>query len=127
MTDYSHPLIRYFATEHLPAHLERTSQPFQQMAHTIDAQLPEGPEKGVALRKLLEAKDAAVRSALDIVTDPNVPRSTAYGVTHPSPHVPRTMMDCAECHIVHPVDELTRTSSGEYVCTGCAHEDRYPG
>lgn len=49
------------------------------------------------------------------------PRSTAYGTPQT-----RALMDCAECHIVYEADELVRTSSGEYVCTGCDHEDRYP-
>jgi hypothetical protein len=42
------------------------SVPFSELAHRLDLILPNGPEKSVALRKLLEGKDAAVRSALDI-------------------------------------------------------------
>lgn len=53
------------------------------------------------------------------------PRSTAYGILNPRTRA-RALMDCAECHIVYEADELVRTSSGEYVCTGCDHEDRYP-
>jgi hypothetical protein len=34
------------------------------MAHKVVALLPRNPERTVALRKLLEAKDCAVRAAL---------------------------------------------------------------
>lgn len=61
-----HPIIRYFEYEHLPEKLQRISKPFCDLANRMDASLPKGPEASVALRKLLEAKDAAVRAALDI-------------------------------------------------------------
>lgn len=61
-------LIKYFSAEHLPlGPLRTTSIMFQTVAHTLDEFLPDGPEKTVALRKLLESKDAAVRAALDLV------------------------------------------------------------
>lgn len=63
-----HPLRRYFTYEHLPQYLREVSAPFSQLARTLDETLPPGPETTVALRKLLESKDAAVRSALDLVT-----------------------------------------------------------
>lgn len=58
-------LLRYFAYEHLPAYLQTFSVPFHDLAHQLagNDQL-DGPELTVALRKLLEAKDAAVRAAL---------------------------------------------------------------
>lgn len=67
----SHPLLRYFAIVHLPVGpLRRTSGMFCDLAVTLDDLLPDGPEKTVALRKLLESKDAAVRAAaLDLVKD----------------------------------------------------------
>lgn len=62
------PLMRYFDYRHLPAGpLRMTSGAFCSLAERVDAGLPAGPEKTVALRKLLEAKDAAVRAALDLV------------------------------------------------------------
>lgn len=61
-----HPLIRYFSYEHLPEKLSNISRHFWSLAQWIDANLPDGAEKTVALRKLLESKDAAVRSALDL-------------------------------------------------------------
>lgn len=59
-------ILRYFAYQHLPTPLQRVSQVFHTLAETIDSELPDGPEKSVALRKLLESKDAAVRAALDL-------------------------------------------------------------
>jgi len=61
------PILRYFTFEHLPAGpLRHTSERFAALAADVDETLPSGPEKSTALRKLLEAKDAAVRSALDL-------------------------------------------------------------
>jgi len=57
-------IMRFFAFTHLPKELQAVSQPFCEVAQWVDQALPEGPEKSVALRKLLEAKDAGVRAAL---------------------------------------------------------------
>lgn len=59
-------LLRYFAYDHLPEVLQVISRPFWHIAHEMAETLPPGPETTVCLRKLLEAKDAAVRSALDL-------------------------------------------------------------
>lgn len=59
--------LRYFEYEHLKeGPLRETSKQFYMFAHNLATTLPDGNETGVALRKLLEAKDAAVRSALDL-------------------------------------------------------------
>ena len=58
------PILRYFAWEHLPGPLRTVSQPFGDLATWVVEHVPDGPERTVALRKLLEAKDAAVRAAL---------------------------------------------------------------
>ena len=60
------PLLRYFTYDHLPEKLQAISKPFHDLAKHIESTLPPGPETTVALRKLLESKDAAVRSALDL-------------------------------------------------------------
>jgi len=57
-------IVRFFEYEHLPAKLKAVSRPFQTLAISICETLPDGPERSVALRKLLESKDAAVRAAL---------------------------------------------------------------
>ena len=58
------PIIQHFAYEHLPANLQVVSKPFGELALTLLETLPRNPERSVALRKLLEGKDAAVRAAL---------------------------------------------------------------
>lgn len=59
------PILRYFAYAHLPEKLQDVSHSFCDLAEHMEDMLPAGPEKSTALRKLLEAKDAAVRAALD--------------------------------------------------------------
>lgn len=60
-TDY---LLQFFAYEHLPPHLQAVSKPFGDLARQIVDTLPQNPERTTALRKLLEAKDCAVRAIL---------------------------------------------------------------
>jgi hypothetical protein len=55
---------QFFAYEHLPAHLQEVSKPFSLLAQLVVSTLPRNPERTVALRKLLESKDAAVRARL---------------------------------------------------------------
>lgn len=71
-------LLQYFEYEHLPASLQMISKPFCELAHaivkgdncpesgncTFGNPLPSNPERTASLRKLLEAKDCAVRAAL---------------------------------------------------------------
>ncbi len=59
-------VLQFFAYDHLPeGTLRETSGLFHDLAHTLVDSLPESRELTVCLRKLLEAKDAGVRSALD--------------------------------------------------------------
>lgn len=55
-------IIQFFKYEHLPAALQDISRPFRVLADLIVTTLPRNPERTVALRKLLESKDAAVRA-----------------------------------------------------------------
>lgn len=71
-------LLQFFEYAHLPPHLQMVSKPFHDLAHaivkgdnvpeagtvTIGGPLPANPERTVALRKLLEAKDCAVRALI---------------------------------------------------------------
>lgn len=59
-----HYLMQFFAYEHLPPHLQQVSRPFGEMAKSIVETLPDNPERSTAIRKLLEAKDCAVRALL---------------------------------------------------------------
>lgn len=56
-------ILQFFSYEHLPPHLAEVSKPFSELAAEI-MKLPRNPERTVALRKLLESKDAAVRAKL---------------------------------------------------------------
>jgi hypothetical protein len=57
-------LLQFFEYEHLPPHLQAISAPFCELANDIVETLPRNPERTMALRKLLEAKDCAVRAKL---------------------------------------------------------------
>lgn len=57
-------MIKWFEFQHLPESLQQISRPFSLLAHQIIVDVEPGPEQRVALRKLLEAKDAAVRAKL---------------------------------------------------------------
>jgi len=57
-------MMQFFAYAHLPEHLQKISKPFGDLAQQIVDTLPANPERTVALRKLLEAKDCAVRASL---------------------------------------------------------------
>ena len=57
-------VIKHFAWEHLPQKLQDVSRPFGELAMSVATRNPDDPETTVALRKLLEAKDAAVRASL---------------------------------------------------------------
>lgn len=58
-------LLSYFEHEHLPEHLAAISREFHGLAHRLvhEHEL-QGAELTVGLRKLLEAKDCAVRAAI---------------------------------------------------------------
>lgn len=61
------PILRYFAWEHLPAHLQQVSRPFYTVALGVAERYAEGAderETAKALDRLLEAKDAAVRAVV---------------------------------------------------------------
>lgn len=56
-------ILKFFTYDHLPVHLQQVSKPFCELANKLTG-LPVCAERSVALRKLLEAKDAAVRASL---------------------------------------------------------------
>lgn len=57
-------ILKYFGYAHLPEHLQARSKPFADLARHIIDTTPRNAERTVALRKLLEAKDAGVRAGL---------------------------------------------------------------
>jgi hypothetical protein len=58
------PIMRFFSYTHLDDKLRAVSKPFADLAEHLVQTLPRNAERTVALRKLLEGKDAAVRAAL---------------------------------------------------------------
>lgn len=61
---YQH-ILNYFKHAHLPPKLQAVVQPFAELAQAI-AERGQTQEATVALRKLLEAKDAAVRDQINL-------------------------------------------------------------
>ncbi|RVD44663.1 hypothetical protein EN742_01655 [Mesorhizobium sp. M4A.F.Ca.ET.020.02.1.1] len=55
-------VMQFFAFDHLPPTLKEISKPFGRMAEDIVRTLPRNQQRTMALNKLLEAKDAAVRA-----------------------------------------------------------------
>jgi hypothetical protein len=58
-------MLKFFGYEHLRPELQMVALPFHVLAQHVAEFVPAGPERTVALRKLLEAKDAAVRTLSD--------------------------------------------------------------
>ena len=58
------PMLRWFRFEHLPEKLHFVSRRYAEIAAFVASNLPLSAERTVALRKLLESKDAAIRAAL---------------------------------------------------------------
>lgn len=61
-----YPILEHFQYMHLPEHLREISRPFCTLAWKMARTLPHNAETSVALRKLLEGKDAAVRAGIDL-------------------------------------------------------------
>jgi hypothetical protein len=57
-------MLQFFEYAHLPEPLQAASRRFYELAHGVVDDFPMNPERTVCLRKLLEAKDAAVRTLL---------------------------------------------------------------
>lgn len=57
-------MAQFFVYAHLPPSLQAVSKPFCELAIELCNTIPMNPERTVALRKLLEAKDCAVRAHL---------------------------------------------------------------
>lgn len=62
--DEKEHILQFFAFDHLPEEMQAVSRPFGELAAQLVTSTPRNPERTVALRKLLEAKDAAVRASI---------------------------------------------------------------
>lgn len=59
------PVLKFFEYAHLPERLKERSKPFEQLAWEVAMDKTNHPaETATCLRKLLEAKDCAVRAIL---------------------------------------------------------------
>lgn len=58
-------IAQHFTYEHLPPHLAEVSRECCELAGVMIEALSDGPELTTGLRKLLEAKDCFVRSAVE--------------------------------------------------------------
>ena len=58
-------ILKYFKFDHLPPHLQEVSKDFSELAHQMSCRCYDNvPETMAGLRKLLEAKDCAVRAMI---------------------------------------------------------------
>lgn len=64
MSKENEKFFQFFNYAHLPENLKEVSMKFFELAHDLSFLLPENSEREVCLRKLLEAKDCAVRAKL---------------------------------------------------------------
>lgn len=62
--DETQELLSFFEFKHLPEDLQVVSRAFHDVAHWLAENVPRNRERTVALRKLLEGKDAAVRAKM---------------------------------------------------------------
>jgi hypothetical protein len=58
------PLLQAFHFAHLPERLQAVSEPFCTLARKLVDDVPRSAERSAALRKLVEAKDCAVRAVV---------------------------------------------------------------
>lgn len=58
------PILRFFEYRKLPSRMVHIGESFSVLAWEMETTLPNGVEKNVTLRKLLESRDAAIRAAL---------------------------------------------------------------
>lgn len=66
--EQTEPMLRWFEYSHLREPMQTVSKGFAWLADEIVETVPRSPERTVALRKLLESKDAAVRATLPTPT-----------------------------------------------------------
>jgi hypothetical protein len=72
--EHYEPILQSFAYAHLPPKLQEVSKPFGVFAAGLSLTLPRGSERTLALQKLLEANNAAVRAEMQ--------RTSSHGEQH---------------------------------------------
>lgn len=59
-------MLQWFATAHIgPPEIKAIITSYAQLAHHFCDEIPPGPERTVALRKLVESKDCMVRAYIE--------------------------------------------------------------
>lgn len=64
-------LMKWFSFSHLPEELRPISSKFNELASWMLSEIPESAEAYVAMRKLLEVKDAAIRAFMESMIEPH--------------------------------------------------------
>jgi hypothetical protein len=77
-------ILEHFTHAHLPPDLAAVSRPFCDLAHDL-ARNYDGPEVTAGLRKLLEAKDCAVRAAVSAARKRRASAETPMAGDDPTP------------------------------------------
>ena len=88
MNDRLREMLQLFESDHLPDHLREISQPFEKLAWQIaeaDAERP--AEQTTAIRKLLEAKDCAVRAGIPVRATDTPPQDAQPEGEDPADHI----------------------------------------
>lgn len=115
-TDSAESILLHFTYGHLPPELQAVSKPFHELAH-LTAGLTTGPETTTALRKLLEAKDCAVRAAR-FETRPTTPttavRRWPTAATPTTDAAYRAVLDCPGCSPTHACRHTAQMSRTTY-------------
>jgi hypothetical protein len=63
--DTGERMMKWLSYEHLPEELQGCVKSYRKLGTTICQLIPAGPERTVALRKLVESKDCAVRAIIE--------------------------------------------------------------
>jgi hypothetical protein len=58
-------MMKWFSGAHLPEELKDIVYEYSSLARKLCSNIPAGPERTVALRKLVESKDCAVRAIIE--------------------------------------------------------------
>jgi hypothetical protein len=64
MSEERDAILQFFEFDHLPPDVRQVAMHFHALAHNVVQLCRRNPERSVALRKLVEAKDAAIRALL---------------------------------------------------------------
>lgn len=55
-------ILQFFAYSHYAPHLQAVAEPYAALASAIVSTLPRNPERTIALRHLLDSREAALRA-----------------------------------------------------------------